>query len=164
MSYAGPLTGPGTTRSTGSLAGPMAGSLAGSLEKQAGDPWDAGGVGIGAAGVVSREIALTTIATSWDVPGVRGALAQLVRGMFDAPSQLWDAIIGDDRVQATMGSRTGGLLGRPVKFERATADTDGECLDAWQAAWPSIAAEPIMSVMLRWAIGLGFGGERLANA
>ena len=81
----------------------------------------------------------------------------MVNGQFDAVAQLWDGVNGDDRVQATMGSRTGGLLGRPVKFERGVADTDGKCLDAWIACWDRIAAEPIMSELQKWAIGLGFG-------
>jgi hypothetical protein len=42
---------------------------------------------------------------------VRAALEQLVQGLFELPAQLCDSIVGDDRVQATMGSRTGGLLG-----------------------------------------------------
>jgi hypothetical protein len=55
------------------------------------------------AGVIYRDIPLVTMATSWGVADVRAALEQLVQGLFDLPAQLCDSIVGDDRVQATMG-------------------------------------------------------------
>ena len=143
VEYSGPLAGAGTVRSTGpELEG-------------GGQEWVE--PKMAQAGVVWREIPLTTISTSWGVASVRQALTSLVTGLFDWPAQLWDSIIGDDRVQATIGSRTGGLLGRPVKFEASDLDADHQVFDAWQQAWPTIAAEPIMSELQRWTIGMGFG-------
>jgi phage gp29-like protein len=88
---------------------------------------------------------------------VRAALEQLVQGLFELPAQLCDSIVGDDRVQATMGSRTGGLLGRSVKFKRAAADEDGACIEAWERCWPTLGAEAVMSELQQWAIMLGCG-------
>ena len=114
------------------------------------------------AGVIYREIPMVTVSTSWGVPEVRGALQQLVAGLFDQPAQLIDAIVGDDRVQATMGSRTGGLLGRAVKFAVAN-DTDEAraCLGAWQDIWPTLGTEASMSELEQWAIMLGLGPAQL---
>jgi phage gp29-like protein len=114
------------------------------------------------AGLIYREIPMVTIQTSWSVSDTRAALASLTSGLFDAPAQLVDAIVGDDRVQATMGSRTGGLLGREVKFIAAN-DTDEAqaCLDAWREQWPTLGTESSMSELQQWAIMMGFGPAQL---
>ena len=115
------------------------------------------------AGVIYRDIPLVTISTSWGVQDVRAALQDLIGGLFDRPSQLVDAIQGDDRVQATMGSRTGGLLGRPVKFTAADdSDEAHECLSAWKDVWPTLSAEPVLGELERWGIMLGHGPAQLA--
>jgi phage gp29-like protein len=113
------------------------------------------------AGAIAREIPLATVATGWDVPSARIAYEDLVVGLFDRPAQLVDSIDGDSRVQAAMASRVGGLLGRPVDFvlPRRFRDSDEakECRDAFVDAWPTMAAEPVVSEIQRWAVQLGFG-------
>ncbi len=117
------------------------------------------------AGAVSREIPLVTIATGWDVNATRGAYSDLVVGLFDRPAQLVDSIVGDSRVQAGMASRVGGVLGRPVDFlipRRLRKDHAArKCRDAFVDAWPTMAAEPIMSELQRWAVMLGFGPAQI---
>lgn len=112
------------------------------------------------ASLIYRDIPSVTVQNSWTVAAVRGAIEQLSIGLFDAPSQLCDAIVADDRVQATLGSRTGGLLGRPVKHTLPPGYEDNAdakaCRDAWAKHWPALAAEAEVSEIQRWGIMLGF--------
>lgn len=113
------------------------------------------------AAVINREIPLVTTQTGWGVAEVRRAIENLVAGLFDWPSQLMDAILGDSRVQSAMGSRTGGLLGRPVRFKLPPKykndDRAKRCLDEWQRHWPTMASEPALSALQTSAVMLGFG-------
>ena len=117
------------------------------------------------AGSISREIPITVVNTSWDIAGVRSAMQSLVVGLFDQPSQLVESIVGDSRVQAAMESRTGALLGAPVKFKlpkKYKNDKDAKrCLKAWERCWPQIAAEPILAELQQWALHEGFGVAQL---
>ena len=105
------------------------------------------------AELIYREIPLTVVNTSWDITGVRQALQSLVVGLFDQPSQLVESIVGDSRVQAAMESRTGAILGAPVKFKlpkKYKDDKDAKkCLRAWERAWPQICAEPVLAELLQ---------------
>ncbi len=117
------------------------------------------------AGAVSREIPIVAVSTGWDVSATRGALSDLVVGLFDRPAQLVDSTVGDSRVQAGMASRVGGTLGRPVTFRvpRTLRDSDAakECRDAFVDAWPTMGAEPILSELQSWAVMLGFGPAQI---
>ena len=118
------------------------------------------------AGIIAREIPVITTQTHWAWNEVRAALDDLRVGIFDRPAQLAEAILWDGRVQAAMGSRTGGLLGRPVKIEPAdNARVRGsraaqEVADAWQDVWPVIARESAMAQLHRWGVML-FGLAQL---
>ncbi len=115
-----------------------------------------------AAGRIFREIPITTIQTNWTVAQTRAALDSLHEGLFDAPSQLADAIMGDDRVQATLGSRTSGLFGRPVRFRPADDSAEAKaCLAAWQKCWPAIAHDQVWSEVSRWAVMLALAPAQL---
>ena len=117
------------------------------------------------AEIIYREIPLTVVNTSWDITGVRNALQSLVVGLFDEPSQLVESIVGDSRVQAAMESRTGAILGAPVKFKlprKYKDDKDAKkCLRAWERAWPQICAEPVLAELQQWAVHEGFGVAQL---
>ena len=117
------------------------------------------------AEIIYREIPLTVVNTSWDIAAVRQALQSLVVGLFDQPSQLVESIVGDSRVQAAMESRTGAILGAPVKFKipkKYKDDKDAKkCLRAWERAWPLIAAEPVLAELLQWSVQEGFGVAQL---
>ena len=65
-------------------------------------------------GIISREIPIVSTQTGYAPSDVRRAIEALTIGLFDLPSQMTDTVLADSRVQATMASRTGGLLGRPV--------------------------------------------------
>lgn len=121
-----------------------------------------GGDAAARAKLVYRELPLITIQNSWTVTGARSALWGHTTGIFDQSAQLWDAITGDDRIQATMGSRIGGLFGRPVVHRPSDAPSvrgskaAQECFDAWVEAWPKIASEASFRELHQWDIGMGF--------
>lgn len=105
---------------------------------------------------VRRDIPITTLAGDWTIGAIRNALNAHKLGMFASSALLIDDAFGDDRVQATLGSRTGALFGQKVEHVQAAADTDGECFKAWQAQWDHIAAQSVLSESKRWAIMNGF--------
>lgn len=109
------------------------------------------------AQIVYRQLPLTTIQHTWTPDQTRFALRDLINGIFDLPAQLCDAVLGDDRVQATIGSRTGGLFGQEVKF-RAADDSDRakECLKAWKTAWECIAPQDQLDTLETYSILMGW--------
>jgi phage gp29-like protein len=111
--------------------------------------------------VISREIPAITTQTGYSPADVRGAIEQLVIGLFDLPSQMTDTVLADSRVSATMASRTGGLLGRPCTFHTPPGyEDDAEAKLAravWRDHWSLIFPEAIASEFLRWHIMQGFG-------
>lgn len=125
-----------------------------------GDPL--AGVNLAAqAGVVHREIPIVVTATGWEVPTARRALQDLAVGLFDAPGQLADDVMGSDsRTQAALQARL-SILGRPVDFRLPHKYRDSslarECLAAFVEAWPTMATEATMGELQRWAIMMGFG-------
>lgn len=118
--------------------------------------------------VVHRDIPITTLAGDWTIGGIRQALNAFKVGMFAGASLLVDDAFGDDRVQATLGSRTGALFGQEVLHAQAAADADGECSKAWQEQWRGFTAlrpeesskkwahQSVMTQAKRWAIMMGF--------
>lgn len=119
----------------------------------------------GRARVIHREIPNVSVQTGWSVANVRSALQDLVAGLFDGPAQLHDAIASDSRVQSAMRSRSGGLLGRPVRFhlpKRFADDSQAKkCLRAWEHHWPQMAAEPALLDTLESANSIGFAYAQL---
>lgn len=110
--------------------------------------------------VIHREIPNITVQQGWAVADVRNAIVDLSAGLFDRPAQLQDAIAGDSRVQSAMRQRSGGLLGRPIRFKLPEKYKDEpearKCLRAWDRHWPQMAAEPALLDLLETAHGLGF--------
>lgn len=113
------------------------------------------------ARVILRDIPITVIADHWTYERVRGALESHCAGMFFESAQLWEAIMGDARVQAVVGSRVGALLGLPVDHTPSTTDGENtpesdEVLEAWKKAYPKLCTRAVLSEIKRWTIGLGF--------
>lgn len=107
--------------------------------------------------LVYRDLPLVTTLTDWTVDQMRGALRAHMWGIFDGSGQLTDAILGDDRVQATLGSRISGLFGRETRFRPANDSIAAkECLDAWVACWPNFATAAAMTEMAAYSILMGF--------
>lgn len=113
------------------------------------------------ARIIYRDIPIVTVNTGWTPPAIRGAFLDLVAGIFDPVAQLIDTMIGDSRVWAGLCSRVGGLLGRPVDFAIPRKYQDSaaakECREAFVDAWPTMAAESMLSELQTWAIMLGHG-------
>jgi len=111
--------------------------------------------------VIYREIPISVVTTGWDVEMARAARRDLVLGLFEQPAQMIDAmILSDSRIQSGLASRL-SILGRPVDFRVPRKYRDSalakECLSAFVDAWPTMAAEPVMSELQRWAIMMGWG-------
>lgn len=111
--------------------------------------------------VVHRDIPIVSVTSDWTIRGIRSALSSHKIGMFAASAQLVDDAFGDDRVQATLGSRTGALFGQRVKHRASRVDANRKCRRAWKAQWKSIAAQGVLAEIKRWAIMLGFGVAEL---
>lgn len=114
--------------------------------------------------VIHREIPNVTIQTGWTVAQVRAALQDLTVGIFDRPAQLQDTIAGDSRVQSSMRSRSGGLLGRPLRFKPAKhpdKDRAKKCCRAWERHWPEMHAEPALLDILETSASLGFAYQQI---
>ena len=112
-------------------------------------------------GLIHREVPIITTNTSWSPQCVRDAIGSMVIGLFQDVSQLSDTVMADSRVSATLASRTGGLLGRPVTHTIPKGYEDDE--DAkqahrvWTRHWDRILPESVASEFLRWAIMQAFG-------
>lgn len=93
------------------------------------------------AGIVYQDPPLVQTVVDWSVDQIRGALFAHNFGVFWESALLADAILGDPRVQATLGSLTSALFGREVIFTPANdSDAARETCDAWQACWPRLSA------------------------
>ena len=123
--------------------------------------------------VVHRDIPITALTGDWTISGIRQALGAHKLGQFAASALLVDDAFGDDRVQATLGSRTGALFGQEVEHTQARADANGECRDAWIPQWQGFDAllpqetarrwahQSAMTEAKRWAIMMGFSVSEL---
>jgi phage gp29-like protein len=110
--------------------------------------------------IIHREIPNVSIQEGWMVSDVRGAIVNLSQGLFDLPSQLLDGIARDSRVQSSMRSRSGGLLGRNIRF-KVPKKYEGEpvaqkCQRVWVKHWENMHAEPGLLDLLERSHGIGF--------
>ena len=120
-------------------------------------PAPAGGVT-----AIYKDLPIVSIATEWTVQRVRAALHSNLIGMFDTPAMLADEMLGDDRVQATMGSRIAGLLGREVIFEPADDSIAArEVCDAWEPCWDGIGGYGSLGWMQAYFMLLGWAPAQL---
>ncbi len=117
----------------------------------------------GIAKIVYRDLPLISTIVDWQVDWLRAAVRAHMWGMFEQSGQLVDAILGDDRVHATLGSRISGLFGREVRFRPANDSMAAkECLDAWVKAWPGFATVAAQTEMQAYTILMGFEPAQLS--
>ena len=115
------------------------------------------------AAIIYRDIPLTNYWGPWTIHGIREALINHRIGLWQQPSMLCDSVFADDRVQATLGSRTGGLFSQPLTHARGG---DGRRFShrahrEWVKQWPKICPQSVMSEIMRWVIVLGFAVAEL---
>ena len=114
------------------------------------------------AGLVYRDLPLITVQNTWSVEMARSALYTHVMGIFETSAQLWDSILGDDRVHATLGSRIAGLFGREVRFHPADDSMAArEVCDAWEKWWPRLTSDASFTELHTYGIGMGFSMSQL---
>jgi phage gp29-like protein len=114
------------------------------------------------ASIVYREIPFIQLQSHWTVRAVTAALHSNLNGIFETVAQLWESIRGDDRVTATLGSRTAGLFGRDVRHTPANdSKAAREVCDAWAECWPEFAGGPALRTISEYAIGLGWAPAQL---
>ena len=103
---------------------------------------------------------------------VKGALVDADTGNLARPADLVEAIMGDDRVQGVLSTRTHGLLGLPLSFpggsraaQKALEGKKGlEGQTAVPGDWYTMFPEAQVSQLAAWGIVLGVGlGERVPN-
>lgn len=117
------------------------------------------------------ELPTRTVA-EWTPDQVRAALRSADDGSLERPADLVEAIMGDDRVQGVLSTRTHGLLGLPMQFYGA--DEQVSCLEGTTASagqpatpgdWAKMHPEPELAQLAAWGILLGVGlGERVPMA
>lgn len=107
---------------------------------------------------VRRDLPITVVSTNWTVEAIRNALSNHMLGLFNESAMLVDAIVGDDRVQATLGSRTAGLFGQPSYIKKAESDDPQAdvVLEAFIRAWKICGQQSVLSSALKWAVMMGF--------
>lgn len=151
------------------LASPM-GFGQGTILGPDGNPWSVTRDPLGprseaVATAVLRDIPISLVELQWSVADIRQALDDHAIGIFQSAAMLSDAVIGDDRVQAALGSRVGALFGLEQMYTAAANDTDGEVLAAWKTALPRASLSPLTGNSLqevkRWAHLMGFGVAEL---
>jgi phage gp29-like protein len=106
---------------------------------------------------VYRDLPQINSIVEWQVEQMRAAIRAHMWGIFEGTGQLVDAILGDDRVQATLGSRISGLFGREVRFRPADDSMAArEVCDAWARAWPMLATASAMTELSVYSILMGW--------
>ena len=112
--------------------------------------------------IVHADIPLVSTVGTWDVKCIRDALYAHSYGQFFGSGRLADAILGDDRVMATVGSLTSGLFSREIIIEPADeSDAAKEVADAWQLAWPRFASTSALNESEAYATLMGFEAAQL---
>ena len=108
--------------------------------------------------VAYRDISIPTIQNAWAVEDIRAALGGHVAGIFAGTSQLWDSILGDARVKATLGARIASLLSRPVRVTPADDSEEArEIADAWRPIANRIWRCSDLAQIQVATLGMGFG-------
>lgn len=112
--------------------------------------------------LIYRDLPIVSIATEWDPRRIRGALRSNLIGDFYSPGMLCDEILGDDRVQATMGSRVAGLMSCEPIFEPANDSSAArEVCDSFADCWPSLGSYGSQGWMQAYYVMMGWSSAQL---
>jgi hypothetical protein len=111
----------------------------------------------------ARDIPIRTF-TDWDsVTAIRSVLRSLEAGQFLSAAMLADGMLRDDRINAVLATRVGGLLGSPIAFE-SDDSRDGKKMaralrgdGAAPSLWDQMFTASTISELLRWGLLLNMG-------
>ena len=99
-----------------------------------------------------------------EVQRVRAAVAQLQQGMFQAPAELAEAMLSDDRIEGIVQTRVDALFSLPLELnpgkggkDRQAASVAAELQENWERFFPT---EELKS-LLRWALQLRFAPAQM---
>lgn len=126
---------------------------------------------VGRRGIV--QLPTRTVA-EWTPAQVTAALRQADDGMLERPADLVEAIMGDDRVQGVLSTRTHGLLGLPVQFYGGDAEGEQvrrlegtkalQGVPAIPGDWARMFPESELAQLMAWGLLLGVGlAERVPD-
>src|SRR5687768_15497007 len=91
--------------------------------------------------IVVVEPAVSRSITEWTPSLIRAARASADAGDLTLAADFWEWALGDDRVSASIATRTNGLVSLPLSFEAARgAKRMVKALEAnedWWAAYPA---------------------------
>lgn len=110
------------------------------------------------ARAVYRDIPVQTIPTGiWNIDRVRVAMSAFEQGQFWMTAQLCDALFSDDRVQAVLTSRCGGLFSQPMKHKlRVDSGKARDCRKAWKKAFPKMMPQSVGNEIIRYMTMMSF--------
>jgi hypothetical protein len=99
------------------------------------------------------------------VKAVNAAVVALENGMFSAPAILWDGMLRDDRISATLSVRISGLLGAPLELEPANDDDPAhEAMEDCDKSISKMLPSPQLAQLLRYGLGLAVGVAQVKTA
>lgn len=99
--------------------------------------------------------------TDWAPADLTTAWRMAQSGNLTLAAELVDAMLADDRIQATLGTRVRGLLGLPLVFEPANNREGKSIATALGGDFWSFAPEESLYQLISWGLLLGVGLARL---
>lgn len=105
---------------------------------------------------VSREPD-TRFVAEWTPGAVRGAISAMASGRFAQAGRLADALLGDDRVSAVLGTRVNGVTGLPLTFKAAVEENAraAQVAEALEADWWSMLPEQSLAELHTYGLLCG---------
>jgi phage gp29-like protein len=101
--------------------------------------------------------------TRWDRFGtIERLLADLAVGSLADAGLLWDQMLRDDRIRGVMGVRSGGTLGKPLRFDPAADTRKGIAIaEEAEGQWSQMAPKSELEAVFVSGLGLNCGLARL---
>ncbi len=99
------------------------------------------------------------------VRAVNSAVVALEQGSFSAPAILWDGMLRDDRISATLSVRISGLLGAPMDVEPSSdEDKAHEVMEDAERVISKMFPSPQLAQLIRYGLGLSVGIAQVKTA
>lgn len=106
----------------------------------------------------AAQIPLYGIPPARFIKAQESALNLLEQGSFYQAAYLWDGMMRDDRITASLNTRILGLLGAPLKLTPPGDSDEATAIrDDIEKKWSRIAPSPQLNQLMRYALGLSVG-------